>query len=68
MTPIQIQQLRARLGLSQNGLARILDLGVGTVSRWESGTRTPRGRNLRELRRLQSSSTQEATGVTVARS
>lgn len=42
MTPEQLAEFRDELRLSQRSLARILDVDVSTVSRWESGqTRIP---------------------------
>ena len=33
----EIRAIRARFGLSQGGLARLLRLGANTISRWEAG-------------------------------
>ena len=33
----EIRAIRARFGLTQGGLSRLLRLGANTVSRWESG-------------------------------
>jgi len=37
LTAEEIRALRQRLGLTQGRLARLLGLGVNTVSRWEAG-------------------------------
>lgn len=39
MTPEEFRALRERLGLSQEKLARRLDVSQNTVARWESGSR-----------------------------
>lgn len=41
MNPARLRQLRERLGLSQQGLARRLGVARVTVTRWENGTRRP---------------------------
>ena len=38
MTPTELKQARATLGLSAAGLAKVLHLGSGrTIRRWEAG-------------------------------
>ena len=37
MTATTLRETRARLGLSQDGLARALGVSPNTVSRWERG-------------------------------
>lgn len=37
MTPDELKAIRKRLGLSQEGLARELQLASMTISRWERG-------------------------------
>lgn len=39
MTPKDLKQLRAKLGLSQQALAGKLGVSRNTVNRWEMGTR-----------------------------
>ncbi len=39
MTPEEFRELRQRLGLSQEKMARRLDVGLNSVQRWEGGTR-----------------------------
>ena len=39
--------LRERVGVSQEAVAQMLDVSRPTVTRWESGRRTPRGALLR---------------------
>ena len=41
-TPDAVQQLRARMGLSQAELAARVGTRQQTISEWETGTRTPR--------------------------
>ena len=36
-----VKELRERLGLSQEGLARLLNVSTGSVHRWESGRSNP---------------------------
>jgi putative zinc finger/helix-turn-helix YgiT family protein len=38
LTPAEIRQLRADLGLTQQGLEDVLGVGPKTVTRWEKGT------------------------------
>jgi DNA-binding transcriptional regulator YiaG len=37
MTPQQLRSLRRKLGLSQRGLAELLDYDLRTIQRWEAG-------------------------------
>jgi DNA-binding transcriptional regulator YiaG len=37
MTPQQLRSLRRKLGLSQRGLAELLDYDLRTIQRWEGG-------------------------------
>lgn len=37
MTPTELRTTRKQLGLSQAGLASLLDVDVMTISRWERG-------------------------------
>ena len=37
MTPQQLRSLRRKLGLSQRGLAGLLDYDLRTIQRWEAG-------------------------------
>jgi putative transcriptional regulator len=41
--PAELRALRARLGLSQAGLAGHLGISKRTLQEWEQGRRTPRG-------------------------
>lgn len=41
--PADLRALRARLGLSQSGLAARLGISARTLQGWEQGRRTPRG-------------------------
>lgn len=47
-----IKQLRHKLGLSQEGLARKLGVSVLTVRRWEKGTFKPSPLALRRIEEL----------------
>jgi transcriptional regulator with XRE-family HTH domain len=40
------RQLRLRAGITQNAIAKAVDVDRATVSRWEAGSRTPAGENL----------------------
>lgn len=53
MTPADVRALRKRMGLSRADLAALLRVDVSTVGRWETGTRTPCGKALLVLMRLQ---------------
>lgn len=41
MTPEEIKQMRLKLALSQEGLARLLDISYHTINRWETGRFKP---------------------------
>lgn len=45
----RIEQLRKRMGLSQEELGAVLGVGRRTVGAWERGENTPRGKNLLSL-------------------
>jgi transcriptional regulator with XRE-family HTH domain len=47
-----IAGLRVAQGLSQEDLARKVDVGVGTVSRWERGKHEGYGKNVRKLAKV----------------
>ena len=51
--PTDIKTLRKRLGLSQQELAMLLDVGIDTVRKWEQGRNTPEGPSRRMLQALQ---------------
>ncbi len=44
-----LRELRGALGLSQESLARVLDVSARTVERWEAGTGTDNPQILRRL-------------------
>ena len=50
LTPIQIEVLRKRIGLSQKEVEARLSLGPKTMTRWESGDKLPRQSTDRLLR------------------
>ena len=41
MTPDNLKSWRARLGLGDTGMAAYLGVPLGTLRKWENGTRTP---------------------------
>lgn len=47
-----IKKLRDRLGLTQDGLAKWLNISLNTVQSWEQGTRKPNHASLRLLELL----------------
>lgn len=49
LTPREIQELRARLGVSQSVFAAMLNVPVVTAISWEKGRRSPSGAALRLL-------------------
>jgi len=54
LSPRLIKKLRARLGLSQGQLARILGVTGPAVAHWEQGKSRPKGRNRAALVALRS--------------
>ena len=48
----KLQKLRTRAGLSQDQLAKLLDVSRQAVSKWESGTADPSTSNLLALAKL----------------
>lgn len=50
--PISRRAVREQVGLTQQDLARELGVRPSTISRWESGVRTPRGEALVHYVRL----------------
>ena len=60
MTGDALTRLRDRLGLTQEGLARLIEVSFASVNRWESGTKSgPRGPVLAMLRALDGASKAE---------
>lgn len=53
LTPERIKQLRERLNMSQDEMANLLDVSVGTIHRWEQGKTTPRPRRRKQLKLLE---------------
>lgn len=51
-SPAGIRKLRARLGISQSGLANLLAVKTETVSAWEQGVNEPSGLARRALQML----------------
>jgi DNA-binding XRE family transcriptional regulator len=49
LSPRLIQKLRARLRLSQAGLARLVGVSTAAVLQWERGRSAPSGQNRRNL-------------------
>jgi DNA-binding transcriptional regulator YiaG len=45
MSPRLLKSLRARLGISQGELAKLVGVSAGAVGFWEQGKAKPRGRN-----------------------
>ncbi len=43
VAPANVKEIRRRLGLSQEGFARLLGVSVSTVRNWEQNRRRPRG-------------------------
>ncbi len=48
----EIKELRKKLGLTQEELARLLNVGFSTVNRWENNKATPTGQSLVVLSKL----------------
>ena len=48
----KLQKLRTRAGLSQDQLAKLLDVSRQAVSKWETGTADPSTSNLLALAKL----------------
>jgi len=49
LTPGQISRIRAKAGVSQNVMARYLNISPSTYQKWERGEITPQGGNLKLL-------------------
>ena len=49
LTPGQISRIRAQAGVSQNVMARYLNISSSTYQKWERGEITPQGGNLKLL-------------------
>ena len=42
-TPERIKGLRAKVGMTQNAFARLLNVSISTVQKWEIGQKKPAG-------------------------
>ncbi len=60
-SPLKIY--RTAQGMTQVALAERLDVSKGTISRWESGTRTPRRPELRKIAELTGIAPTEMLGL-----
>jgi DNA-binding transcriptional regulator YiaG len=56
MTPEEIQEIRAKLCVSQEKFASLLGTTVVTVNRWENGKTKPSRLYIKELKQLRASS------------
>jgi len=52
MTGKEIKELRQKLGLTQEEMAKLLGVGYTTINRWENGKVQPRGQALKILEKL----------------
>ena len=55
MTPEEIQEIRAKLCVSQEKFASLLGTTVVTVNRWENGKTKPSRLYIKELKQLKAS-------------
>lgn len=55
MTPEEIQEIRAKLCVSQEKFASLLGTTVVTVNRWENGKTKPSRLYIKELKQLRAS-------------
>lgn len=55
MTPEEIQDIRAKLCVSQEKFASLLGATVTTVNRWENGKAKPSRLYIKELKQLRAS-------------
>lgn len=53
VSPGQIKSIRKKFDLSQADLAKLLDVGIDTVRKWEQGRNTPEGPSRRMLQAMQ---------------
>ena len=53
----RIQDLRARLKLSQSGFSRLMNVSAKTIQSWEQGTRLPSHASLRLLQVIEAPET-----------
>jgi DNA-binding transcriptional regulator YiaG len=63
MNPEQIKELRSKLGLTQEGLARELGVSVSAVQKWEGGRASPRGLYHKALTELAQRSGRSSSAV-----
>ena len=63
MLKYKLKELRKREGLTQTELARALQVSVGAVGNWESGTRNPDVRMLRRIADCFSVTVEHLTGA-----
>ena len=47
-----LKKLRKNLGISQDKLAELLNVGVASIRRWESGSTTPLPNHLEKINQL----------------
>ena len=48
----QLKELRKKMGLKQDDVARLMDVDPLTISRWERGERKPMPVHLRKIERI----------------
>lgn len=51
--PIEIKEIRQKLGMSQEGLAKLIGVSFQTINRWERGVHEPSPLALEKIRALQ---------------
>ena len=64
MFSIRLKELRSKKGISQADLARELNVSVGAVGNWESGTRSPDAKMMQRIADYFNTSTDYLLGRT----
>lgn len=53
MIPAKIKEIRSKLGISQEALARLIGVSLQTVSRWERGFFNPSQLAMEKIEKLE---------------
>jgi DNA-binding transcriptional regulator YiaG len=67
ISPLLIKKLRARLGITQGELARLVGVSISAVGSWEYGKAKPEGHNREALVALRKLGKREVRGILAAK-